>query len=102
MPRKAFVADLQEAVAKFQRFNVTDLKAGEEDGMITFEYSHDGVATEIVSQVLGTSSFCAFSSFYVWIQPPPFSTFCFMSLADLHNRWYYKTLCDCLPHLTSE
>ena len=38
MPRKAFVADLQDAISHFEKANVSDLKAGEEDGMITFDY----------------------------------------------------------------
>ena len=54
MPRKAFVADLQEATKTFERINVSGLKAGEEDGMINFHYSHsDGNATEITVMVPG-------------------------------------------------
>lgn len=54
MPRKAFVADLQEAVSSFERNNITELKAGEEDGMITFQYHvNDGCATEIIVLVPG-------------------------------------------------
>lgn len=39
MPRKAFVADLQDAVATFHKPDVSNLKAGEEDGLIDFDYS---------------------------------------------------------------
>lgn len=38
MPRKAFVADLQEAIREFESENLSDLKAGDEDGTITFKY----------------------------------------------------------------
>ncbi|CAF9914203.1 MAG: hypothetical protein ALECFALPRED_009495 [Alectoria fallacina] len=52
MPRKAFVADLQEATKIFERVNVSHLKAGEEDGMINFLYHiNDGNATEITVMV---------------------------------------------------
>lgn len=52
MPRKAFVADLQEATKVFERVNVSRLKAGEEDGMINFLYHvSDGHATEITVMV---------------------------------------------------
>lgn len=43
MPRKAFVADLQNAIVEFRSENISDLKAGEEDGTISFDYiTHDG------------------------------------------------------------
>lgn len=38
MPRKAFIADLQEAMRDFRSEFFSDLKAGEEDGTITFQY----------------------------------------------------------------
>lgn len=54
MPRKAFVVDLQEAIKGFERINVSRLKAGEEDGMISFHYHiNDGDATEITVMVPG-------------------------------------------------
>ena len=57
MPRKAFVADLSEAVASFERNNVSNLRAGEEDGMINFDYQiHDGGATEVTVLVPGMNS----------------------------------------------
>ena len=57
MPRKAFVADLQEATKKFERINVSHLKAGEEDGMINFHYHiSDEDATEITVMVPGKCS----------------------------------------------
>ena len=42
MPRKAFVADLQEAIQQFSSPNVSDLKAGGEDGSVTFQYKVAG------------------------------------------------------------
>ena len=54
MPRKAFVADLQAALAAFERNNITKIRAGEEDGMINFHYHcSDGDATEITILVPG-------------------------------------------------
>ena len=54
MPRKAFVADLSDAVANFTRYNVSDLRAGEEDGMFNFTYQIDGGgATEVTILVPG-------------------------------------------------
>ncbi|KAL6715304.1 hypothetical protein ACLMJK_007569 [Lecanora helva] len=48
MPRKAFIADLQTAITSFERNNITELKAGEEDGMIKFCYHmNDDISTEI-------------------------------------------------------
>lgn len=42
MPRKAFVADLQDAIREFQCENVSSLAPGEEDGTITFNYQIHG------------------------------------------------------------
>lgn len=59
MPRKTFVADLQEAIHEFQSENLSNLRAGDEDGTITFDYAtHDGAyeATTIQAIVPGTSS----------------------------------------------
>ena len=54
MPRKAFVADLHEAENVFTRSNISGLRAGEEDGMIAFQYhTGDGDATEITILVPG-------------------------------------------------
>lgn len=54
MPRKAFVVDLQDAINGFERINVSRLKAGEEDGMISFHYHiNDGDPTEITVMVPG-------------------------------------------------
>lgn len=54
MPRKAFVADLQEATKIFERINVSGLRAGEEDGMINFHYHiSDGNAPEFTVMVPG-------------------------------------------------
>ena len=54
MPRKAFVADLSDAVTTFKRYNVSNLRAGEEDGMLNFAYHIDGGgATEVTILVPG-------------------------------------------------
>ena len=54
MPRKAFVADRNEAVDNFTRRNVSNLRSGEEDGMVKFDYHiHDGGATEVTILVPG-------------------------------------------------
>ena len=54
MPRKAFVADLQEATNAFERNNVSGLRAGEEDGMINFQYhTGDEGTTEVTILVPG-------------------------------------------------
>ena len=54
MPRKAFVADLQDATKNFERINVSNLKAGEEDGMINFQYHiSNETYTEITVMVPG-------------------------------------------------
>ncbi len=55
MPRKAFVADLSEAVMTFERNNVFNFRAGDEDGQINFQYlqSHDGDGTEVTILVPG-------------------------------------------------
>lgn len=42
MPRKAFVADLQEAIRDFQCENLSSLAPGEEDGTIAFSYHIHG------------------------------------------------------------
>ena len=54
MPRKAFVADLTHAVTGFTRYNISNLRAGEEDGMINFTYHLEGGgATEVTILVPG-------------------------------------------------
>ena len=54
MPRKAFVADLQEALTTFQRVNVSQFRPGAEDGMINFDYQmQNGIATEVTILVPG-------------------------------------------------
>ena len=56
MPRKAFVADLQDAVANFHKANITELMAGGEDGLITFDYIlQNGTKTKITVLVPGES-----------------------------------------------
>lgn len=46
MPRKAFIADLQEAIKEFRCGNLLNLKTGDEDGTITFEYWANSGAAE--------------------------------------------------------
>ncbi|KAL8819797.1 MAG: hypothetical protein Q9191_007653 [Dirinaria sp. TL-2023a] len=41
MPRKAFIADLQQAVENLETEHISDLKAGDEDGTITFRFHAD-------------------------------------------------------------
>ena len=43
MPRKAFVADLQDATRNIVLSNVHDVRAGEDDGTFTFTYKQAGV-----------------------------------------------------------
>lgn len=38
MPRKAFIADLQNTAENLDIEHLSDLKAGEEDGTITFRF----------------------------------------------------------------
>lgn len=60
MPRNAFVADLQYAIDGFRSENVSDLKAGDEDGVVSFEYiTHDGGSegkTRIQAIIDGTTA----------------------------------------------
>lgn len=55
MPRKAFVADLNEAVVTFERSNVSNFRGGDEDGQINFLYqqNYQGEGTEITVLVPG-------------------------------------------------
>ncbi len=54
MPRKAFVADLQDSVDNFHKANILNLRAGEEDGLVNFDYlSQDGSTTKITILVTG-------------------------------------------------
>ena len=56
MPRRAFVADLQDAVENFHDPNISKLRAGEDDGYINFDYrSQDGQTTKITILVPGQS-----------------------------------------------
>ena len=57
MPRKAFVADLQDAVCNFHRSNILELRAGEEDGLINFDYACQGSTTKITALVTGQCPF---------------------------------------------
>ena len=62
MPRKAFVADLNGAVTDFKRYNISNLRAGEEDGMLNFTYHLDsGGATEVTILVPGRVEVLIFS-----------------------------------------
>ena len=51
MPRKAFVADLQQATKEFNRINVSKIKAGDDDGQISFHYDSIGSSTEVIAMV---------------------------------------------------
>ena len=56
MPRKAFVADLQEAIRDFTYENFSDLRPGEEDGTIAFQYNDHGQNVTIQAICPGTTS----------------------------------------------
>ena len=51
MPRKAFVADLQEASRSVTFANISHIRAGEDDGQVVFDHECDGCRTEIVALV---------------------------------------------------
>lgn len=53
MPRKAFIADLAEARNSFSRNNVSDIKAGDDDGQATFTYRNFNSSTDVVALVPG-------------------------------------------------
>ncbi len=51
MPRKAFVADLQDVLRHFRSPNISGLKAGGEDGSVTFQYKvPEGSAANVTVQ----------------------------------------------------
>ncbi|KAL8801628.1 MAG: hypothetical protein Q9182_004313 [Xanthomendoza sp. 2 TL-2023] len=54
MPRKAFVQDLQLAIEHFTHPKVSDVKAGLEDGSLTFKYMVPSVGLDIVILALVT------------------------------------------------
>ena len=49
MPRKAFVADLQEAKSSSVLSNVHNIRAGEDDGTFTFTYKQAGAGSTAVT-----------------------------------------------------
>ena len=57
MPRKAFIADLAEAYSSFRRNNISDIKAGEDDGQVTFTYKNHDSSTDVVALVPGMYGF---------------------------------------------
>lgn len=53
MPRKAFVADLQEAIRNNDFSRISELQPGEEDGSFMFTYTMVGAdAQQVTIQVL--------------------------------------------------
>ena len=55
MPRKVFVADLQESIRSFCHERLFDVGTGSEDGSIVFKYAlKDGPASEAAIQALVT------------------------------------------------
>lgn len=52
MPRKAFVADLQEAVGSNSSARISNIKNGDEDGSLTFTYMPGAQAQEVAIQAL--------------------------------------------------
>jgi hypothetical protein len=62
MPRKAFVADLQDAKEQLVPDWVIDLKAGDDDGVLIFSYKSPGdrlPAVKIQAHVSGTHYYTA-------------------------------------------
>ncbi|KAL8802534.1 MAG: hypothetical protein Q9200_006552, partial [Gallowayella weberi] len=54
MPRKAFIQDLQQAIEEFTHAKVSDVKAGLEDGSVTFKYIVPSAGINIVILALVT------------------------------------------------
>lgn len=53
MPRKAFVADLQEAIGSNVSSRISELGTGDEDGSLTFTYNMvGGDAQQVTIQIL--------------------------------------------------
>ena len=48
MPRRAFVADLQELANISSIPNITDVRAGDEDGTLDFEYARAATIRAII------------------------------------------------------
>lgn len=66
MPRKAFVADLQEAIKEFRCERLLNLKTGDEDGIIAFEYQASGEAAEAITiQAIVPGKILLFSIYYL-------------------------------------
>ncbi|KAG8528281.1 uncharacterized protein KY384_007198 [Bacidia gigantensis] len=51
MPRRAFIADLQQISKEDLGSNVSNIKAGEDDGQVSFIYMHRGSPTEVIALV---------------------------------------------------
>ena len=58
MPRKAFVADLQEAIELIEISGVSGLRPGGEDGTFTFSHKVSSTSPDVTVQamVLGTTT----------------------------------------------
>lgn len=54
MPRKAFIADHQQAIDNFSHPNVSEVKPGIEDGSLTFKYALPELEGRITIQALVT------------------------------------------------
>lgn len=53
MPRKAFVADLQDAIGSNISSRISELQTGDEDGSFTFTYNMvGGDAQQVTIQIL--------------------------------------------------
>ena len=58
MPRKAFVADLQEAIRNRVSSRISELQTGDEDGSFTFTYTMvGGDAQEVTIHVQVTGKY---------------------------------------------
>lgn len=64
MPRKAFVADLQEAIGSTVSSRISELQTGDEDGSFMFTYTILGVdAQQVTIQVLVPGKCCCYRNF---------------------------------------
>ena len=56
------MTDLQEAAKSFSKVNVSNIKAGEDDGQVSFQYEHEGTSAEVIALVPGMFIRC-------WLTP---------------------------------
>ncbi|KAI9714971.1 MAG: hypothetical protein M1812_006284 [Candelaria pacifica] len=74
MPRKAFVADLQDAILLGKFSDVSDIRAGDEDGTFTFKYTSSLGTPTIQVLVPDVSEYPSSHQFFIYTtsdNPPP-------------------------------